>query len=124
MSDSTTLELPADLAQPNSLLHTVLTLSLTALAVLRPLYGPDEARIDDFAWVSLNPAGQRMLGQPARPGASLLTLFSTAQANGVFATCRRAFETGEPQHNEITYQADGLDGYFVLAAQRHQDLFR
>jgi signal transduction histidine kinase len=102
------------------LLHTVLTLSLTAIALLRPLYEADGERIRDFAWVLLNPAGQRMLGQPARPAGSLLTLFPTAKTDGVFAVCCRAFETGETQRNETNYQADGLDGYFVLVAQRHQ----
>ncbi|MGI4821126.1 MAG: hypothetical protein ACRYFV_07925 [Janthinobacterium lividum] len=66
MSDSTTLGLPADLAQPGSCLHTLLTVSLTAVAVLGPLYGPDGGSLDDFAWVYLNPAVQRMLGQPER----------------------------------------------------------
>jgi signal transduction histidine kinase len=117
-----------ELAQPNTstdeagLLHTVLTLSLTAIALLRPLYEADGERISDFAWVLLNPAGQRMLGQPAQPADSLLMLFPNAKADGVFDVCCRAYETNEPQRNETNYQADGLDGYFILAAQRHQEL--
>ena len=119
MSDSA---LPADVAHPTGLLHTLLTMSLTAVAVLRPLYGEDATAIRDFAWVRLNPAGQQMLQQPEVPAASLLTLFPTAQEDGVFAKCCQAFDTGELQRNQTYYQADGLDGYFVLVAQRYEDL--
>ena len=114
--------LPADVAQPTGFLHTLLTMSLTAVAVLRPLYAEDGKTIRDFAWAYLNSAGQRMLGQPERPSASLLTLFPTAQADGVFEVCCQAFETNESQRNQTNYQADGLDGYFLLVAQRYEDL--
>lgn len=118
MSDSVALRLPDDSIHPTGLLETLLATSLVAIAVLRPLYEEDEAVIRDFTWVYLNPAGQQMLRQPERPAASLLTLFPTAKADGVFAKCCQAFETGEVQRNQTYYQADGLDGYFLLAAQR------
>ncbi len=114
--------LPADVIQPTGFLHTLLTMSLTAVAVLRPLYDPAQAVIQDFAWVYLNAAGQRMLQQPEQPALSLLTLFPTAQADGVFAKCCRAFETGELQRHQTNYQADGLDGYFLLVAQRYDNV--
>ena len=110
------------MAQPNGFLHTLLTMSLTAVAVLRPLYDATHSVIQDFAWVYLNAAGQRMLQQPERPALSLLTLFPTAQADGVFAKCGQAYETGEPQRYQTNYQADGLDGYFLLAAQRYDNV--
>ena len=121
---STALEpgLPADVAQPTGFLHTLLTMSLTAVAVLRPLHDPSQSVIEDFAWVYLNAAGQRMLQQPERPAASLLTLFPTAQADGVFAKCCLAYETGELQRHQTNYQADGLDGYFLLVAQRYDNV--
>ena len=122
MSDAVALALPADVAQPTGFLHTLLTMSLTAVAALRPLYEKDGKTIRDFAWAYLNPAGQRMLGQPERPIASLLTLFPAAQADGVFEVCCQAFETNEPRRNQTNYQADGLDGYFLLVAQRYEDL--
>ena len=81
--------LPADVAHPSGLLHTLLTMSLTAIAVLRPRYEAQTALIQDFDWVHLNPAGQRMLQQPACPSASLLTLFPTAKADGVFESAAR-----------------------------------
>lgn len=121
MSVSAAPVLPDDVAQPTGFLRELLAMSLTAVAVLRPLYD-GEGTIGDFAWVSLNPTGQRMLSQPEHPSASLLTLFPTAKADGVFDVCCQAFATGEPQRNQTTYQADGLDGYFLLVAQRYQDL--
>ncbi len=114
--------LPADIAQPTGFLHTLLTMSLTAVAVLRPLYDPAQTVIRDFGWVYLNAAGQRMLQQPERPAQSLLTLFPTAPADGVFAKCCRAYETGERQRHQTNYQADGLDGYFLLVAQRYENV--
>ena len=114
--------LPADVAQPTGFLHTLLAMSLTAVAVLRPLYTENGETIRDFDWVFLNTAGQRMIGQPERPAHSLLALFPTAQADGVFAVCCRAFETGEPGRNQTNYQADGLDGYFLLVAQRYENV--
>ncbi|TGE10078.1 PAS domain-containing sensor histidine kinase [Hymenobacter fodinae] len=114
--------LPADVVEPTGFLHTLLSMSLTAVAVLRPLYHPTQAVIQDFAWVSLNEAGQRMLQQPEHPSLSLLTLFPTAKADGVFAKCCLAYETGERQHSQTNYQADGLDGYFLLVAQRYENV--
>ena len=114
--------LPADVAHPTGLLHTLLAMSLTAIAVLRPLYEAETAVIHDFGWVHLNPAGQRMLQQPECPTASLLMLFPTAKADGVFDKCCQALLTGEEQRNQTYYQADGLDGYFLLVAQRYEDL--
>ncbi|WP_324671503.1 PAS domain-containing sensor histidine kinase [Hymenobacter sp. GOD-10R] len=104
-----------------ALLDTLLDISLTAVALLRPLYA-DDNRLTDFAWVYLNPAGQQMLRQPEVPAASLLTLFPTAVEDGVFAKCHQAFLTGEAQRNETLYQADGPDGYFLLTTQRSGDL--
>jgi len=122
MLDSTASELPAEVAQLAGFSHVLVTMSLTAVAVLRPRYDEGQQAICDFDWVYLNPAGQRMLHQPATPAASLLTLFPTAKADGVFAVCCQAFETGELRRNQTYYQADGLDGYFLLVAQRAADL--
>ncbi|MDF7815853.1 hypothetical protein [Hymenobacter sp. YC55] len=115
--------MPAQLLPQRSvaLLDALLDISLTAVALLRPLYSEDNVLID-FAWVYLNPAGQRILQQPEEPAASLLTLFPTAIEDGVFAKCRHAFLAAATQYNETNYQADGLDGYFLLTAQRSGDL--
>lgn len=123
MSDAAPLDLPADVALPTGFLHTLLTMSLTAVAVLRPLYAEAGKTVRDFAWVSLNPAGQRMLSQPACPTQSLLTLFPTVQAEGGdFAMFCHAFATGEQTRNQTNYQADGIDGYFLTVAQRYENV--
>lgn len=122
MSAFSELAPAADAFQPTGLLPTLLTLSLSAVAVLTPRYATDGTTLEDFAWLYLNPAGQRMLGQPKRPAASLLTLFPGAQGTEAFAGYCRAFATGEPTKYEMSYQADGVDGYFLTAAQRHDHL--
>ncbi|RSK48768.1 sensor histidine kinase [Hymenobacter rigui] len=122
MSTASEPMLPADVAQPTGFLHALLTMSLTAVAVLQPRYKTDQPDIQDFDWVYLNAAGQQMLRQPERPAASLLTLFPTAQADGVFTKCCRAYETSELQRHQTNYQADGLDGYFQLVAQRYENV--
>ncbi|MCA8830475.1 PAS domain-containing sensor histidine kinase [Hymenobacter pini] len=122
MSTASEPVLPAELGPPAELLDTLLTMSLTAVAVLKPLFDADQIHIRDFAWVYLNPAGQRMLQQPEQPPLSLLSLFPTAQQDGVFAKCCAAYKTGEQQRHQTNYQADGLDGYFLLVAQRHENL--
>ena len=113
--------------------QALLDVSLTALTVMRPLYRPDtglgtgpdtgpgagpDSELTDFACVYLNPAGQRMLGQPERPAETLLNGFPHARENGLLAFYRRVFETGESGRFEVNYQADGLDNYFYVAARR------
>lgn len=120
MPDFATPALPDDVAQPTGFLATLLAMSLTAIAVLRPLY--KEGRICDFAWVRLNPAGQRILKQPEFPAASLLTLFPAAKTDGAFDGYCQAFETGKLTHSKTYYQADGLDDFFLIAAQRYEEV--
>ncbi|WP_143434747.1 hypothetical protein [Hymenobacter roseosalivarius] len=70
----------------------------------------------------VNPAGQRMVSLPERPGGTIPTRFPGSLSNGVFDFYRRAFETGEAGQYKLNYQADGLDNYFHLAAQRSGEL--
>ena len=93
--------------------------------LLRPLYAESAAEattIVDFAWVQLNPAAQQQLQLPECPAESFLTLFPTAQAAGVFGFYRDAFVSGQVERRQNLYQADGLDGYYQLAAQRQGPL--
>lgn len=99
----------------------LLNLSLAGAMLLRPLYASDTATIIDLAWVHLNPAAQQMLGLPACPSDSFLTLFPTAEAAGVFGFYRDAFLSGRVAHRQNEYLHDGLDGYFTLAAHRAGD---
>ncbi|WP_054410911.1 PAS domain-containing protein [Hymenobacter sp. DG25A] len=111
------ITLPETNSLPNDLLQTVLEVSLTAINLLRPLYGP-QGELTDFELEYLNPAGQHMLKLPEQPDGTLSTLFPATLHNGVLNFYRQVFETGEAGHYEVNYQTDGLDGYFRLAAQR------
>ena len=104
---------------PSELLPTLLAVSLTAVCVLRPVYGGAAgAGPTDFLIEYLNPAGQRMVGPP-QPGDTLRTRFPHTVESGGLAFYQRVFETGQPDRFEVNYQADGLDNYFHVAAQRH-----
>ena len=107
------LPLPA----ADDLLESVLDISLTAVLLYRPLAGPD-GELKDFALEYVNPAGQRMLMLPARPGGTVRSHFPPAHAAGTIAFYRRVFETGEAGRFEANYQRDGLDDHYCLAARR------
>jgi len=101
----------------DALLESVLDVSLTGFQLWRPVSGPGD-ELMDFALEYLNPAGQRMLSLPARPGGTLRTRFPHTLATGVFEFYCQVFETGEAGRFEVNYQADGLDNYYHLAARR------
>ena len=101
------------------ILPTVLAVSLTAIHLVRPVYGPDGTTIEDFALEYINPAGQQMTGLPERPGGTLLASFPHTLATGIFDYYCRAFTADKPLHYAVNYQADGFDNYFRFAAQRH-----
>ncbi|WP_126546991.1 PAS domain-containing protein, partial [Hymenobacter amundsenii] len=115
-------------AFPDALLSTLLAVSLSAVNLLRPVYGPDGPdgpdgpEIVDFALDYLNPAAQRMTGLPEQPGTTALARFPEMASTGVFDFYRRTYASDAPGAFELYYQADGIDNYFRLAAQRHQDL--
>lgn len=100
--------------EPAALLETLLAISRSGAALLRPLCAADGTP-HDFAWVYLNPAGQRLLQQPPVPAASLRALFPHTRPGGVFDACCQAFLTGEAQHHDAH---GGTDGSLRLTAQR------
>ena len=111
---------PADLQAtypPAALLAAVLDTSLTGVALYSPLRDAD-GNLVDFRIDWLNPAAQRILGQPARPAMTYLHHYPHTRETGVFAFHRDAFESGEPARMAVNYQGDGLDNYFHLAARR------
>ena len=115
-------------AAPDNALHmpglaeVLLNVTSSGLLLLRPVYAADGVEIIDFSWGPLNAAAQQMLGLPARPTESFLTLFPTAVPHGVFGFYRDAFVSGEVARRNNLYQHDGLDGYYALVAQRHADV--
>ena len=122
MLDSSHPTLRADLPPAESLLQTVLSISQSGVMLLRPVYDAAGAAIADLAWVYLNPVAQHMLRLPERPAGSFLTLFPTAEAAGVFGFYRDAFLSGQVARRQNNYQHDGLDGYYLLVAQRQGDV--
>ncbi|MBH8568006.1 PAS domain-containing protein [Microvirga sp. STS02] len=114
--------LPADLPYSQELLQVVLNTSQTGFMLLRPVYAAAGTTIIDLAWEYLNPAAQQMLRLPQRPTESFLTLFPTAEAAGVFGFYRDAFLSGRVERRQNNYQHDGLDGYYLLVAQRQGEV--
>ena len=96
-------------------LQALLAVSHTALTLWHPRYGSDGATVADFACAYLNPAGQRLLGQPEYPAATFLALFPNARENGLFAFCCRVLDTGEPDQFEVRNAADPDKSYHVAA---------
>jgi hypothetical protein len=122
MSDISAPAQPEASLNPAGLAEALLAVSLTGIMLVRPRYEASTGSICDFGWVRLNPAAQQMLSLPERPAASLLTLFPTAAEAGVFAFYRDAFLSGQLAKRQNLYQHDGLDGYYTLVAQRHEEL--
>ncbi|OON71037.1 PAS domain-containing protein [Hymenobacter sp. CRA2] len=120
MTGTSAFETSAEGALPPGLLGPLLRISHAGVMVMRPVY--TDGTIVDLAWVYLNPAGQQMLGLPECPTSSFLTLYPTAPAAGVFDFYRNALLSGQEQRRTNNYQHDGLNGYYLLAAQRHADL--
>jgi signal transduction histidine kinase len=119
MLPPTTPAQPADALDAAGLVEALLNVSLTGIILFRPLYEPTGTRIVDLAYEHLNPAAQRMLGLPACPPESFLTLFpAAAHKEDVFAFFCNTFREGQLRRHEFHYPHDGLDGYFYLAAQR------
>ncbi|GAB2862148.1 PAS domain-containing sensor histidine kinase [Hymenobacter ruber] len=114
--------LPADVPYSQELLQVVLNTSQTGFMLLRPVFDAAKTTIIDLAWVYLNPTAQQMLRLPQRPTESFLTLFPTAEAAGVFGFYRDAFLSGRVERRQNNYQHDGLDGYYLLVAQRQGEV--
>ena len=122
MFDVTNAAPPDAALNPAGLADVLLSVSLTGIMLLRPVFNSDNEELIDFTWERLNPAAQRMLRLPERPADSFLTLFPMARAAGVFGFYRDAFLSGQLAHRQNMYQHEWLDGYYVLAAQRCEDV--
>ncbi|MGI4761301.1 MAG: PAS domain-containing protein [Janthinobacterium lividum] len=109
------------LSAADDLLRATLAVSLTAINLLRPLFGPGD-EVVDFAVEYLNPAAQRIVNLPEQPGATLCTLFPHVATNGLLDFYRRVYATGEASQYDFTHQADGHDGFYLVAAQRSGQL--
>ena len=122
MPDSSRPPLPAGLLSSQDLLQVVLNTSQNGIMLLRPLYDAAGTSLVDLAWVHLNPAARQMLHLPECPPESFLTLFPTAEAADVFGFYRDTFLSGREARRQNNYQHDGLDGYYLLVAQRQGEV--
>lgn len=114
-----TSTLPSALAR--DLLEATLAVSLTAINLLSPVLGPS-GEVLDFTLDYINPAGQRMVGLPERPAATLCTLFPHAQPTGLLAFYSHVYTTNEAGTYDFTYRADDEDSFYLVAARRSGDL--
>ena len=99
------------------LLAGLFAVSLSALVLFRPVPGP-AGGIADFRFELLSDAAQRMLQLPARPGRTHLEVAPGTEAFGILSFYRDVYERDEPGQRELSYQLDGFDGYYRLAARR------
>jgi two-component system, sensor histidine kinase len=121
MSDSAakpSAPLPTHLSATDTLLQAVLDVSLTAVALLRPVFGPDGGVPEDFALEYLNPAGQRLLNLPEQPASTVRTLYPHAQETGILDYYRQVFGAEGPARFHVNYPYDGLNQFFHLSARR------
>ncbi|OWP64786.1 hypothetical protein CDA63_00020 [Hymenobacter amundsenii] len=109
--------LPPDAGAADELLYALLDVSQTGLLLLRPIFDETDSRIVDFLYEYLNPAAQRLLGQPEHPNQRLLALYPHAGPTGIFDFYRRVFESGIRGQEHFNYQYDGIDGYFRAVAR-------
>ena len=101
----------------DDLLPGLLEASLTGVGLFLPIRN-GAGELVDFIIAYLNPAAQRMVGQPARPAGTFLELFPLTLDTGSFAFHRDTFLSGQPARHDVNYQGDGLDNYFQLSARR------
>ncbi|MBW3128546.1 PAS domain-containing sensor histidine kinase [Hymenobacter profundi] len=122
MSDLSASALPNDSAHLEGLSRVLMETAQTGVMLLRPCYAADSDTIVDFAYVALNSLARQQLRLPEHPRESLLTLFPATKEEGVFKFYCEAFLSGEVMRWQHIYQHDGLDGYFMLAAQRYEQV--
>ncbi|RZL14741.1 MAG: PAS domain-containing protein, partial [Hymenobacter sp.] len=102
----------------DELLQATLAVSLTAINLLQPVWGP-EGEISDFVLEYVNPAGQRLAGLPERPVGTFGSLFPHAQTNGLLDFYCRVFTMGEANTYNFNYHpVTGSDSFYLVAARR------
>ena len=101
----------------DDLLLILLETSLNGVVLYLPLRAAS-GEIVDLTIRYLNPAAQRILGQPEQPAGTYLQHYPHSLETGVFAFHCAAFDSEEMTRMDVNYQADGLNDYFHLAARR------
>ncbi|CAG0944441.1 hypothetical protein ANRL1_01763, partial [Anaerolineae bacterium] len=89
-------------------------LSLDAFTILTAVRD-DNGRIADFRWEYVNPEAGRILRHPPAElvGQRLLQVLPGSKANSdLFDRYVRVVETGEPHDYELSYESEGIQGWF------------
>jgi PAS domain S-box-containing protein len=88
--------------------------SLDAFTILRSVRDT-HGEIVDFVWEYVNPRAAQLLRRPSEAlvGQRLLHMLPGNQTrSALFADYVRVVETGEPYDRELSYEADGITGWF------------
>lgn len=109
---------PAGPDFPTELFADLLAVSLAAVFVLNPVYGPDGAGIIDFVVEYSSPAAQRMMSGAEGDPFSLLARFPQARSNGMFEFYCRVAASKEAERYAINYQTAGYEKYYYVVAAR------
>ncbi len=105
--------------ESENLLQALLAISLTGVALLRPVRAANGDLLD-FTYTYLNPAAQRLLRLPERPAASHLTTYPAAA--GVLDFYRTSYWSGLPGHYAATYPQGERATQVPVAAHRSGEL--
>ncbi len=118
-------KLALETAQTASLLDSVLNNSINGIMSFESIRSKD-GTITDFRFKTINEASERIIGIPVQTmmaGETLIHVFPGNIDSGLFAKYVHTTETGEPTRAEVEYQADGLDFWLDVSAQRLGDGF-
>ena len=103
------------------LLKGIFETSITGLITLQAVYDAS-GKIEDFQFVLLNGAAQRMLGiKDEDKSKSYLSLFPNARKNGFFDFYITALTSGTPVSKEFFYKGDGLNGWYFISVSKMND---
>ena len=113
------LPVPTNTPSPDSedLLQVLLAISLTGVALLRPVQAAT-GHLTDFVYTYLNPAAQHLLHLPEQPEASHLATYPGPEQQAMLDFYRIAFESGRPTHYTGNYPHGGQAHYLQVAAHR------
>lgn len=106
-----------DLLQTNQLLQNMIDASDGCIAYCEAIW--EQTRVCDFVYRLANRAMYALAGQPAGQllGARMLTLFPSVKETGLFERYARVVETGEGEEFDVSYPADGYDGWYRITAR-------
>jgi PAS domain S-box-containing protein len=97
---------------PEKVLTGIMNSALDGVAVLRTVRNAS-GQVEDFLWIRINPAGERILGLKADAliGRNLLKTVPEAAHDGLLKCWAAALETGETVCHEYRCEREGIEGW-------------